>query len=209
MYAKVKDGNVVKYPYGINDLKKDYPNTSFPTGFLSTAGAQSYDVVEVKENNAPEKAGWNAVSGGIVLNGTEWERSWTLEPKVLDELTESDIEDVPAPVQDGYVAEAGEAALDGDVWKHTWSLVENTWLENRILEYGSTQDQLAFITENGLEAWQTKVAEIKAKYPKTSEEKCEHPDEMITTEAPDGTRRYFEKKIESGPTIKRLPLRGG
>ena len=27
----------------------------FPTGFLSTAGAQSYDVVEVKENNAPEK----------------------------------------------------------------------------------------------------------------------------------------------------------
>ena len=29
-----------------------------------------------------------------------------------------------------------------------------------------SESQIEFITENGLEAWQTKVAEIKARYPK-------------------------------------------
>ena len=33
-------------------------------------------------------------------------------------------------------------------------------------KYGSIEKQIKFITENGIDAWQTKVAEIKAKYPK-------------------------------------------
>ena len=33
-------------------------------------------------------------------------------------------------------------------------------------EYGSTAEQIESITENGLEAWQSKVQEIKTKYPK-------------------------------------------
>jgi hypothetical protein len=37
---------------------------------------------------------------------------------------------------------------------------------NRKTEYGSTAEQLEYITENGLEAWQSKVQEIKTKYPK-------------------------------------------
>jgi len=37
---------------------------------------------------------------------------------------------------------------------------------NRQAEYGSTAEQLEYITENGLEAWQSKVQEIKTKYPK-------------------------------------------
>tara|TARA_R100001443_G_scaffold105627_2_gene114695 strand:+ start:154 stop:468 length:315 start_codon:yes stop_codon:yes gene_type:complete len=40
---------------------------------------------------------------------------------------------------------------------------------NRQKEYGSTAEQIEYITENGLEAWQTKVQEIKTKYPKESE----------------------------------------
>jgi hypothetical protein len=36
-------------------------------------------------------------------------------------------------------------------------------------EYGSLIDQIEYITENGLDAWQTKVQEIKTKYPKESE----------------------------------------
>ena len=39
-------------------------------------------------------------------------------------------------------------------------------LENRIAAYGSATSQLEFITENGLEAWQEEVAEIKATHPK-------------------------------------------
>jgi hypothetical protein len=32
--------------------------------------------------------------------------------------------------------------------------------------YGSLESQIEFITENGLEAWQSKVAEIKTQFPK-------------------------------------------
>ena len=37
---------------------------------------------------------------------------------------------------------------------------------NRIKEYGSIAEQIEYITENGLDAWQSKVNSIKSKYPK-------------------------------------------
>ena len=37
---------------------------------------------------------------------------------------------------------------------------------NRIKEYGTPEKMIEYITENGLEAWQSKVQEIKTKYPK-------------------------------------------
>jgi hypothetical protein len=39
-------------------------------------------------------------------------------------------------------------------------------VQKRIKEYGSVAKQIEYITENGLDAWQSKVAEIKTKYPK-------------------------------------------
>ena len=50
------------------------------------------------------------------------------------------------------------------------TLVKNNMaVANRKAEYGSTAEQIEYITENGLEAWQSKVQEIKTKYPKESE----------------------------------------
>ena len=46
---------------------------------------------------------------------------------------------------------------------------EPTYDEKRREEYGNAEEQLEYITENGIEAWQQKVAEIKAKYPKPTE----------------------------------------
>jgi hypothetical protein len=40
------------------------------------------------------------------------------------------------------------------------------WLIAREAAYGSLASQVEYITENGLEAWQTKVAEIKTANPK-------------------------------------------
>lgn len=45
--------------------------------------------------------------------------------------------------------------------------VEPDWLKGRKDEYGSLDSQIEYITENGLDAWQTEVARIKAKYPQT------------------------------------------
>ena len=39
-------------------------------------------------------------------------------------------------------------------------------VQNSIKEYGSIAEQIEYITENGLDAWQSKVNSIKAKYPK-------------------------------------------
>ena len=43
---------------------------------------------------------------------------------------------------------------------------EDDWYMKRQKAYGTSNEQIEFITENGLEAWVAKVAEIKAKYPK-------------------------------------------
>ena len=42
----------------------------------------------------------------------------------------------------------------------------DTYADKRIKEYGSIAKQIEYITENGIEAWQSKVNSIKAKYPK-------------------------------------------
>lgn len=39
-------------------------------------------------------------------------------------------------------------------------------VQKRIKEYGSIAEQIEYITENGLDAWQSKVNSIKLKYPK-------------------------------------------
>jgi hypothetical protein len=44
-----------------------------------------------------------------------------------------------------------------------------TWLDNRIAAYGTAEEQIEYITENGLSAWQTKVTQIKTDNPKPSE----------------------------------------
>lgn len=41
------------------------------------------------------------------------------------------------------------------------------WLTARLAAYGTIEGQLEFITENGLDAWQTRVAQIKADNPKS------------------------------------------
>lgn len=41
-----------------------------------------------------------------------------------------------------------------------------TYAEKRSQAYGSAEDQIEFITENGLAAWQEKVLLIKQEFPK-------------------------------------------
>jgi|13_taG_2_1085334.scaffolds.fasta_scaffold64547_2 hypothetical protein len=45
-------------------------------------------------------------------------------------------------------------------------IVNPQWLDDRLDAYGLVNAQLEYITENGIEAWQAHVAEIKAQYPK-------------------------------------------
>jgi len=55
-----------------------------------------------------------------------------------------------------------------DAYEAQANIVESNQaqVQNRIKEYGSIAEQIEYITENGLDAWQSKVNSIKAKYPK-------------------------------------------
>ena len=168
LYAKVVDNNVDKYPYLFNDLRKDYPNTSFPKDIFSGSSASDYNVFPVKEVEIPFKLGWKAIKESPVLIDGSWSESWTLVPKEIGELDGHEITDVEAPVREGFIATSGDPELIGDVWHATWNLVEGTWLENRTQAYGAVEEQIEFITERGLEAWQAEVSRIKTLYPKSA-----------------------------------------
>lgn len=74
-----------------------------------------------------------------------------------------------------YNAETQSITFRDGAWAVSNNVIDNssnpepevTWYEKRCAEYGGFEQQIEFITENGLEAWQTKVAEIKKKYPKS------------------------------------------
>ena len=80
------------------------------------------------------------------------------------------------PHEEGSHSEEEIPTFDGSVWTQNWKLVpdvvnppevpEQTWSDKRLEAYGYWTEQLEFITENGLEAWQARVAEIKARFPK-------------------------------------------
>ncbi|MDP6586692.1 MAG: hypothetical protein QF535_18700 [Anaerolineales bacterium] len=80
--------------------------------------------------------------------------------------------DNPEVIPDGKVCKRVFENRSG-VWSDTWVYVDLTAdqltdqvIDARKKEYGTVEEQIEYITENGLEAWQTKVAEIKTKYPK-------------------------------------------
>jgi len=166
-YAKIKDGAIDVYPYSFTQLRKDNANTSFPKDSLERDDIRStFNVVEVKYVERPSKLGWITLEEAPSFSGGVWSQNWTITPKAASDVSDSEREAVDMPLQEGYEAEPKEPELDGDVWKQSWNMRERTWEENRYEAYGDARDQIEFITENGLEAWQSKVAEIKDKYPK-------------------------------------------
>jgi len=167
-YAKIKDGAIDVYPYTIGKLRQDNPTTSFPEDSLERADVLTdYNIVNISDTERPSKLGWITSENTPTLTDGVWSQVWTIVPKVASDVSLDECESVEMPVQEGSTAERTEPVLDGDVWKETWVLRDRTWLENRVASYGEQVNQIEFITENGLEAWQTKVAEIKAKYPKS------------------------------------------
>ena len=155
------------FPYTENQLKTDNPNTSFPKNALENEHVRaSYGVEEVLETAIPTKKGYKAVQGGIGISDGKRVEVWDLVPKEVEELSPSDITKVDSNPPEGHSASSGTPELVGEEWKQTWVYKQESGIKARVLLYGPVIDQIEFITENGLEAWQSKVADIKAKYPK-------------------------------------------
>jgi len=121
----------------------------------------NYTVEEI--NNGIAKIAWS-------------DGSWSFVEMTSD-MTEADLDDavyraippslkigsVPAFVSEGATRTAAEKPLEPEIDDRP------AWLIARQDAYGSTEAQIEYITENGLDAWQTRVAEIKAANPKPAE----------------------------------------
>lgn len=155
------------FPYTENQLKADNPNTSFPKNALENENVRaSFGVEEVLETAVPTKNGYKAVQGEIAIVDGKKVETWDLVLKEVEELSPKEITQVDPNPPEGHSTSHGTPELVGDEWRQTWVYEQAFGIEARVLSYGSPTDQIEFITENGLEAWQSKVAEIKAKYPK-------------------------------------------
>ncbi len=96
------------------------------------------------------------------------------------DMTEADLDDkawefrpktgaAPSFVNEGASRTAAEKPAPAEPVAENSQAPEPQWLTDRQDAYGGAISQLEYITENGLDAWQTYVAEVKAKYPKPTE----------------------------------------
>ena len=175
---KYKKGST--FPYTEAQLRTDYPNVSFPANPLTNADVRTdFGIEEVVEVAKPTQQGYKAVAGDPA--GDPLTETWTLTPKTLAELdfpsdiVPTDRAPFPAGKQPKYVAGTNDSTedpvwVDGDPyghWKEVWAYEDLTnYKEARLQAYGDAIAQIEYITENGLDAWQTNVATIKANYPK-------------------------------------------
>lgn len=102
------------------------------------------------------------------------DQTWTFVP-LTEDMTEADLDDIvhritPPHLLSGTTpsflsAGATRTAAEKPVEDYVDPRPE--YIQNRAAAYGPVEAQIEFITENGLDAWIAKVAQIKADNPKT------------------------------------------
>ena len=174
---KYKKGST--FPYTERQLRLDNPNVSFPANPLALADVRTNfgGIVEVVEVAQPTQQGYKVESG--VPAGDPLTETWTLTPKVFAELVPGDVVPTvptpPAGKKPKYAANLFSTTedpvwVDGSPygqWQEVWAYEDHSdYKEARLAAYGTALEQIEYITENGLDAWQTNVATIKSNYPK-------------------------------------------
>lgn len=90
MFVKVNEGKVVQYPYSVEQLKSDNPNTSFPIE-LSQDALKEWNVYPVFHSEEPNVAITETYSQGTpVFNETtkQWVQTWVVRNKTEEETKE-------------------------------------------------------------------------------------------------------------------------
>lgn len=77
MYVKAENGEVIKFPYSVEDLKSENPNVSFPANMSSEILA-SYNVYPVFEerNNAATDLKTEQITENIVFEDGAWKQKY-------------------------------------------------------------------------------------------------------------------------------------
>jgi len=86
-YIHAKDSSIVEYPYSIEKLRNDNPQTSFPS-VMSEEELGAWSVYPVTEEDAPafnEKTESIELQAPVFNNGC-WVRSWLVSPASQQEI---------------------------------------------------------------------------------------------------------------------------
>lgn len=76
MFIKIKDGAIEKYPYGVGELRADFPQTSFPAD-LSQSDLSEFGVFPVTQIPKPSSDYTQIVIEGQPMNvGGAWTQVW-------------------------------------------------------------------------------------------------------------------------------------
>jgi len=123
MWAKVQSGAIVAYPYGPSELRRDFPNTSFP-GAMSQDALAAWDVVPVEPRNPPahDYITQNCERVLPTLSGNSWVETWAVTA-----ASEAEVEQRNADLRQGLslsfsqlliglVAEGWITEPDGEAW---------------------------------------------------------------------------------------------
>jgi hypothetical protein len=104
---------------------------------------------------------------------TSFPKTAMAEDHIRSDYGVVEVMSVGVPASETHNVTEGEPIKANGNWAQTWDQTPKTAEElneqvrqARLAGYGSWETQLEFITENGLEAWQANVAEIKLRHPK-------------------------------------------
>ena len=89
-WARVENNSVTAYPYGVPELKAEYPHTSFPTDPLRVPHIRdAYGAVVVEEVAKPsfDSRTQRVVEGAPVGDGGVWSQGWVVQTKTAEETS--------------------------------------------------------------------------------------------------------------------------
>jgi hypothetical protein len=87
MFAKITNGIVEKYPYTIGNLRKDYPNTSFPK-VIEDDSLEAFGVYRVEKREKPEYDHTQNLECKVIFQSGKWVQSYKLTNASAAELAE-------------------------------------------------------------------------------------------------------------------------
>jgi len=129
VFARLGDGVIAEYPLYLGEIRRRYPNTSFPA-VISGADLPE-DYVEVMATAAPETTRWQTTEEGPPhwVDG-QWRQAWTVIDKSVPieakrAEIKQEIEVIAARARNAFVAGISPAEMAG------WSLKRSEALAYR------------------------------------------------------------------------------
>lgn len=125
MWAKVQDGVVVAYPYGLAELRRDRPNTSFPDS-MSEERLAEHGILPVLSQNPPwhDPLTQNCTRVWPTRSEAGWVETWsvtTASPEDIAARTSAKAAEVRARRNDLLAQSDWTQVADAPVNKEAWA----------------------------------------------------------------------------------------